>query len=617
MMVSDSPTSLEWLVAVGIPTTISVVWTNFPPLVIVSVQLTLDNIQKNSNPSLYIPVHHPSASMSTSLMRIAACSYEGSLFGWKVTVDDTTTSSEETDEEGQGGFVSTMDFGFNCSAGALKCVAISTHGKYLCCGGTDERIRIFNMAENRSMGELGMHEGAITSLAFFDDSHLISGSEDSSLRIWRCHDWECLHVLHGHKAAIVSVAIHPTGKIALSVSKDNTMKLWNLIQGRCSFTRRLKGPADKVHWHSTGLYYMLVVVSEVQVYRAADNECVATIKHKTRVNQAIFCLCGPPIVTDEDEARVRSDSNGTSKSNSKSQDTIHEQGKGVVMGLAEGTDEEVDRSMLNVRVASVCEDKTLFFHNIQGVETARLDMQELHGRPRDMWACPLALLLPSTVGQDSRQKSSSSSSSSSSVAIAAAAASLEGEGDGLVVASSQSRLVALSCRAIEEGHTLDECSLVSMQTKAEPRLTCVVAWSTSVSSNHSDSIIKAGKTDKREQEGTKGKNERKASDGGCAKSVGKSDNSSTTKDKNKSNKASTSDSGSSNSSKNNSSNKRNNKTINNNNTGKSSGKDQDKNSKKSGEKRTRDDSNDNMGEGEKNKKSKMQKQQQQQKHGKR
>ena len=551
--------------------------------------------------------------MSTSLLRIAACSYEGSLFGWKVTVDDTTTSSEETDEEGQGGFVSTMDFGFNCSAGALKCVAISAHGKYLCCGGTDERIRIFNMAENRSMGELGMHEGAITSLAFFDDSHLISGSEDSSLRIWRCHDWECLHVLHGHKAAIVSVAIHPTGKIALSVSKDNTMKLWNLIQGRCSFTRRLKGPADKVHWHSTGLYYMLVVVSEVQVYRAADNECVATIKHKTRVNQAIFCLCGPPIMIDEDEARVRSDSNGTSKSNNKSQDSVQEQGKSDLMGLAEGTDEALDRNMLNVRVASVCEDKTLFFHNIQGVETARLDMQELHGRPRDMWACPLALLLPSTVEQGSRQKSSSSSSSSSSsVAIAAAAASLEGEGDGLVVASSQSRLVVLSCRAIEEGHTLEECSLVSMQTKAEPRLTCVVAWSTSVSSNHSDGIIKAGKPEKREQEGTKGKNESKASGGGGAKPVGKNDNSST--NKNKSNKASTSDS-----SKNNSNNKGNNKLINNSNTGKSPEKDQDKKSKKSGEKRSREDNNDNnTGEGENKKKSKMQKQQQQQqKHGKR
>lgn len=70
-----------------------------------------------------------------------------------------------------------MSFGFNCSQGSLKTLAVSSGGRYLCCGGTDERIRIFNVAENRSMGELGLHEGAITTLDFFEDSHMISGSE--------------------------------------------------------------------------------------------------------------------------------------------------------------------------------------------------------------------------------------------------------------------------------------------------------------------------------------------------------------------------------------------------------------------------------------------------------
>jgi WD40 repeat protein len=40
--------------------------------------------------------------------------------------------------------------------GSLKTLAVSGGGKYLCTGGTDERIRIFNVAENRSNGELGM-----------------------------------------------------------------------------------------------------------------------------------------------------------------------------------------------------------------------------------------------------------------------------------------------------------------------------------------------------------------------------------------------------------------------------------------------------------------------------
>ena len=70
-----------------------------------------------------------------------------------------------------------MCFGFNCSPGSLKSVAVSTNGKYLACGGMEERIKVFNIAENKSMGELSMHTGAITCLQFFEDSYLLSGSE--------------------------------------------------------------------------------------------------------------------------------------------------------------------------------------------------------------------------------------------------------------------------------------------------------------------------------------------------------------------------------------------------------------------------------------------------------
>ena len=77
-----------------------------------------------------------------------------------------------------------MSFGFNCSQGALKSIAVSSSGVYLSCGGTDERIRLFNVAENRSMGELGLHEGAITALEFFEDSHMISGSDVRRLKLF-------------------------------------------------------------------------------------------------------------------------------------------------------------------------------------------------------------------------------------------------------------------------------------------------------------------------------------------------------------------------------------------------------------------------------------------------
>jgi protein MAK11 len=96
----------------------------------------------------------------------------------------------------------------------------------------DERIRLYNAIDKRSLGEVSNQTGKVTSLKFYGDSFLFSGSEDSTISVWRVHDWVCLHILGGHKGEITDLSIHPSGKLCLSVSKDNTMKLWNLVQGK-------------------------------------------------------------------------------------------------------------------------------------------------------------------------------------------------------------------------------------------------------------------------------------------------------------------------------------------------------------------------------------------------
>jgi WD40 repeat protein len=109
------------------------------------------------------------------MLRMAACSYEGSLFGWKV--------EEKEDEEGLLELSSTLTFGFHAAMGSLKAIACSQSGKYLVVGGMDERIRIYDMKDNRSVGELSQHTGAVTSLKFFNDAYLISASEVSCMRL--------------------------------------------------------------------------------------------------------------------------------------------------------------------------------------------------------------------------------------------------------------------------------------------------------------------------------------------------------------------------------------------------------------------------------------------------
>ncbi|RYG59598.1 hypothetical protein EON64_20070, partial [archaeon] len=213
------------------------------------------------------------------MLRVVACSYEGSLFGWNVPLNDTPDVGDKTSD---------LKFGFNVTVSSLKTVAVSSSGRFLATGGSNERISLFNVADNKGIGDVSGHSGSVTSLKFFEDSMLLSASEDGTLYIWRVHDWEHLHILGGHKDVVFDFAIHPSGKLALSVSKDHTLKLWNLIQGRCAFTRRLRIPADLVKFHPQGDVYLLSAAREVQIFNTSDNSLVGSYTSSHRINSVDF-----------------------------------------------------------------------------------------------------------------------------------------------------------------------------------------------------------------------------------------------------------------------------------------------------------------------------------------
>lgn len=94
-------------------------------------------------------------------IHIAACSYEGSLFGWTVSdiksvEDDFLEAKEVTEvtEEGEDAPHSkaNLDFAFHASSGSLKAIAVSKSGKYLAVGGMNERIHVFSLGSYTSSG---------------------------------------------------------------------------------------------------------------------------------------------------------------------------------------------------------------------------------------------------------------------------------------------------------------------------------------------------------------------------------------------------------------------------------------------------------------------------------
>lgn len=61
----------------------------------------------------------------------------------------------------------------------------------------------------------------------------ITGSEDTTLKIWRVEDLNCIDTLEGHLSAIQSVTYLSDGSKIVSASADKSIKIWDNLTHKC------------------------------------------------------------------------------------------------------------------------------------------------------------------------------------------------------------------------------------------------------------------------------------------------------------------------------------------------------------------------------------------------
>lgn len=185
-----------------------------------------------------------------------------------------------------GGVSMHQTFADHSHSGSIRQVAVG--GKLLASGAADEMIRIFNLATRTEVGIVMEHQGTISSLAFHGASHLFSAAEDGNICIYKQGKWQCEKTLRGHRGGVVGLAVHPSGKLALSVGRDNTLRTWNLIKGRKAYITKLKGAADAVYWSPKGTQYLLVKGSCVDVCEVATGRIEHSIDFKEHISSLTF-----------------------------------------------------------------------------------------------------------------------------------------------------------------------------------------------------------------------------------------------------------------------------------------------------------------------------------------
>ncbi|KAM4857840.1 NACHT domain- and WD repeat-containing protein 1 isoform X1 [Urocitellus parryii] len=82
----------------------------------------------------------------------------------------------------------------------------------------------------------GCHKG-ITAMAWsLEEKLLVVGTQDGLVAVWDMEEQQVVHILTGHTGEVRCVKVFAEGILAISASRDHTLRAWNLLSGQEKFT---------------------------------------------------------------------------------------------------------------------------------------------------------------------------------------------------------------------------------------------------------------------------------------------------------------------------------------------------------------------------------------------
>lgn len=193
-------------------------------------------------------------------VRVMAGSYERLLYGMQVIRSDNGEDVMASDaieaycEPGSCEFK--MIFINNAHDNIIT--TLSSDGKYLISGSTDEQIKVYHLPQQKEIGSALHHTSTITCSAVALN-HLLSGDSNGMICIWKMGQWEpLLSIKEAHGGRVEGICFHPSGKLALSIGSDRILNVWDLTVGKRLTQRALNASPIAISMSRSGSHYAVL-----------------------------------------------------------------------------------------------------------------------------------------------------------------------------------------------------------------------------------------------------------------------------------------------------------------------------------------------------------------------
>jgi len=145
-------------------------------------------------------------------------------------------------------------------------VAITADEKKVVSGSRDSTVRIWDVKTGECLAVFEGHSQFVETVCIAPDGkRIVSGSGDHTLRIWDIENHRCISILKEHTSSVRSVSISSDGKKFVSGSWDRTIRIWDAVTGKCLGT---------IEGHTAGIESVVITANGIHIVSSSNDKTI-------------------------------------------------------------------------------------------------------------------------------------------------------------------------------------------------------------------------------------------------------------------------------------------------------------------------------------------------------